>query len=403
MVERKCAVSISEKIQKGIIEGSWISRMFEEGTILKQRYGEENVFDLSLGNPIIEPPAEFHQELRNLAEHPLPGMHRYMENAGYAETRAAVAKQLSLETGFNFTMNDIIMTCGAAGALNVVLKTILNPGDEVIIFAPYFAEYINYVDNHGGVARILPAGEQFTINLGVLEPTIAARTKAVIINSPNNPTGIVYSEDSLHQLGEMLRKKEAQYETQIFLISDEAYRRIIYDGLKYPSILQHHPRSIIATSHSKDLSLPGERIGYIAVSPACNQQQELVNGLTFCNRTLGYVNAPALMQRIVRHLQQVTIPVAEYQRKRDFLYSSLIEMGYSVIKPQGAFYMFPKSPLKDDAAFVRELQEMKVLTVPGRGFGSPGYFRISYCVDDRTIEGSLAGFRKAAQKFNPSS
>jgi len=394
-------VPISDKVQESMLEGSWIRRMFEEGTTLKQRYGEENVFDLSLGNPMMEPPAEFRRELRKLAEHPLPGMHRYMENAGYAETRKSVARQLSMETGFKFTMQDITMTCGAAGALNVVLKTILNPGDEVIIFAPYFAEYINYVNNHGGVARILPPGEQFIPNLDILEATIGARTRAVIINSPNNPTGVVYNQNFLRRLGEILHKKEIQYNAEIFLISDEAYRRIIYDGLKYPSVLPNHPQSIIVTSHSKDLSLPGERIGYIAVSPACNQRQELVNGFIFCNRTLGYVNAPALMQRIVRQLQQISVPVAEYQRKRDFLYSNLIEMGYSVTKPQGAFYMFPRSPLEDDVAFVRELQQMRVLTVPGRGFGSPGYIRISYCVDDKTIEGSLDGFRKAAQKFNP--
>jgi len=392
---------ISDKVQESMLAGSWIRGMFEEGAALKQRYGQENVFDLSLGNPMMEPPVEFRRELRNLAEHPLPGMHRYMENAGYAETRASVARQLSMETDFKFAMQDIIMTCGAAGALNVVLKTILNPGDEIIILAPYFAEYINYVNNHGGVTRILPPGKQFIPNLDILGATIGTRTRAVIINSPNNPTGVVYSQNFLRRLGEILHKKETQYRTEIFLISDEAYRRIIYDGLKYPSVLPHHPQSIIVTSHSKDLSLPGERIGYIAVSPNCKQRQELVNGFIFCNRTLGYVNAPALMQRIVRHLQQISVPVAEYQRKRDFLYSNLIEMGYSVAKPQGAFYMFPMSPLEDDVAFVRELQQMRILTVPGRGFGSPGYIRISYCVDDKTIEGSLDGFRKAARKFNP--
>ena len=381
-------------------EGSWIRRMFEEGAALKQRYGAENVFDLSLGNPTMEPPIEFNRELKKLAEHPLPQMHRYMENAGYPETRAAVAAQLSQETGIKFTWQDIVMTCGAAGALNVVLKTILNPGEEVILFSPYFVEYGNYIANHGGVAKILPTDEHFMPELDALENKIEARTRAVIINSPNNPTGAVYSEELLRQLGKSLRKKEAQFGTEIFLISDEPYRRIIYDGLKYPSPLHHHPRSIIVTSHSKDLALPGERIGYIAVHPDCNQREELVNGLIFCNRTLGYVNAPALMQHLVQHLQQVTVSIAEYQKKRDFLYDHLIRLGYSLIKPQGAFYMFPRSPLEDDVAFVRELQQWKVLTVPGRGFGSPGYFRIAYCVDDRTLEGSLAGFQKAAQKFN---
>ena len=392
-------MSISNKVRKSMEAGSWIRGMFEEGTTLKQRYGTDNVFDLSLGNPIIEPPAEFVRELRKLAEEPLPGMHRYMENAGYAETRTAVAAQLSLETGLKFTMDDIIMTCGAAGAMNVVLKTILNPGDEVVIFAPFFAEYENYIENHNGVTRILPSDENFVPRLDALEAGISTRTKAVIINSPNNPTGAVYSEDFIHQLGELLQKKEAHYGMPIYLISDEAYRKIIFDGLKYPSPLLHYPDTIIATSHSKDLALPGERIGYIAVHPDCSQRDELLRGLIHCNRILGFVNAPALMQHIVRHLQGVTVSIAEYQQKRDLLYTHLTQMGYSTTKPQGAFYMFPKSPLEDDVAFAREIQQWKVLVVPGRGFASPGYFRISYCVDDRTLEGALEGFKKAAQKF----
>ena len=397
--ERKFKVSVSENVRKRMAEGSWIRKMFEEGIVLKQRYGAENVFDLSLGNPIIEPPDELHNELKKLVEHPLPGMHRYMPNAGYDETRSAVAEQLALETGIKFTLDDIVMTCGAAGAMNVVLKTILNQGDEVIIFAPYFAEYLNYVDNHGGIARILPADEQFLPRLDTLEAGIGAKTRAVIINSPNNPSGAVYSEDLIHQMGELIQKKEAQYGKEIFLISDEAYRKIIYDGLKYPSPLHHHRQSIIVTSHSKDLALPGERIGYIAIHPDCRHREELLDGFIFCNRTLGFVNAPALIQRLVRHLQSTTVSIAWYQQKRDFLYNHLTEAGYSVAKPQGAFYMFPKSPLEDDVAFVRELQKLKVLTVPGSGFGTPGYFRIAYCVDDRTLEGSIAGFREAIKKL----
>ena len=393
-------VSVSDRIKKSMAQGSWVRKMFEEGASLKRRYGEENVFDLSLGNPVMEPPGEFHQELKRLVENPLLGMHRYMENAGYQETRAAVATQLSLETGFKFTMEDVVMTCGAAGALNVVLKTILNEGDEVIVFAPYFPEYTNYIDNHGGIVRILSTDEQFIPRLDILETTIGAKTKAVLINSPNNPSGVVYSEDFIRQLGELLSKKETQYGTQIFLLSDEAYRKIIYDGWKYPQVWAHHQQSIVVTSHSKDLALPGERIGYIAVNPACRRREELMGGLIYCNRTLGFVNAPALMQHIVSHLQSVTVPIDKYQKKRDFLYDHLIEMGYSVMKPRGAFYMFPESPLEDDVAFVRELQSWRVLTVPGRGFGAPGYFRISYCVDDRTLAGSLAGFQKTAEKFN---
>jgi aspartate aminotransferase len=323
-----------------------------------------------------------------------------MENAGYAETRAAVAQHLSSETGMNFTANDVVMTCGAGGALNVVLRTILNQGDEVIIFAPYFVEYAYYADNYEGVARVLPTDEQFIPKLDILEAGITPKTRGVIINSPNNPTGVVYGEGFVHQLGGLLQKKGAQYGIQIFLISDEAYRKIIYDGLRYPPVFPHHRHSIVATSHSKDLALPGERIGYIAVHPECGQREELVDALVFCNRVLGYVNAPALMQRLVRSLQNVSVSVAEYQKKRDFLYGHLTEMGYSVVKPQGAFYMFPQSPLGDDVAFVKELGQWNVLTVPGRGFGLPGYFRVSYCVEDRTLEGSLVGLRRAAQKFD---
>ena len=392
-------MSLSKKIQQSMTEGSWIRRMFEEGTILKQRYGAENVFDLSLGNPVMEPPESFFRELKKLADSPLPGMHRYMGNAGYTETRAAVAEQLSLETGIGFTVDDIVMTCGAAGAANVALKSILNPGDEVVLFAPYFVEYTNYIDNHGGVAVTLPVDEQFLPRLDVLEDSISAGTKAVLINSPNNPTGVVYSADFLHKLGLMLQKKESEYGTEIFLISDEPYRKIIYDGMKYPSPLHHHPRSIILTSHSKDLALAGERIGYLAVNPACSNVKELIDAFIYCNRTLGYVNAPALMQHLVRHLQSVTVSVTEYQNKRDFLYKSLVGMGYSVVKPQGAFYMFPRSPLEDDVAFVKDLQECRVLAVPGRGFGTPGYFRIAYCVEQQTIEGSLDGLGKAIQKY----
>jgi aspartate aminotransferase len=392
-------VPISDNVSKRMMEGSWIRRMFEEGANLKKRYGVDNVFDLSIGNPVMEPPPEFKQELRKLMRKTVPGMHRYMENAGYAETRAAVAVQLSHETGIKFTGNDIVMTCGAAGGLNVVLKTILNPGDEVIVFAPYFVEFGNYIDNHGGVVRVLPTDEQFIPKLEALEDNITAKTKGVIINSPNNPTGVVYREDFVRQLGELLRRKEAQYGAQLFLISDETYRKIIYDGLTYPPVFHHHRSSIIVASHSKDLALPGERIGYIAIHPDCSQREELVNGFVFCNRVLGFVNAPALMQHVVKNLQHITISVADYQKKRDFLYGNLVDMGYSVIKPGGAFYMFPKSPLEDEVAFVEELQQWNVLVVPGRGFGTPGYFRISYCVDDKTLKGSLTGFRKAAKKF----
>ncbi len=393
-------MSISEKVQKGLVSGFTIRKLFEEGIALKKQYGDDKVFDLTLGNPSMEPPEEFKHELRRLAENPLPGMHRYMENAGYAETRAAVAEQLSLDTDIKFTLNEIVMTCGATGALNVVLKTLLNPGEEAIIFAPYLWEYSNYIDNHGGVMKTIPCDEQVMPRLDALEAGITPKTKAVVINSPNNPSGAVYSDKVLHQLAEVLLKKGEEYGTPIFVVSDDVYCKTFYEGPKCPRILNHYPHNIVVTSYSKDLSLPGERIGYAAVHPDCIQREELVSGLIYCNRILGYVNAPALMQNIIRKLQNVTVSMSEYRKKRDFLYNNLTRMGYSIVKPQGAIYMFPKAPIEDDVAFVKELGESLVLTVPGSTFGIPGHFRIAYCYNDRTLEGSLDGFQKVARKFN---
>lgn len=376
--------------------------MFEDGIALKREFGEENVFDLSLGNPIMEPPPEFFDELRRFANSPVPGMHRYMPNAGYPETRDAVAYQLRVETGLDFTGDDILMTCGAGGGLNVVLKTLLNPGDEVVIFAPYFVEYHFYADNHGGSCRVVQPDESFYPDLEAFEEAINPSTKVVLVSSPNNPTGVLYPPAVLERMGEIIRSKEEQLGLDIYLVSDEPYRKILFDGLEYPHIFHHHDRSIVATSHSKDLALPGERIGYVAVHPECEGKDQLIGGLTFCNRTLGFVNAPALMQNIVKSLQSAVVDVGAYQAKRDFMYENLTNMGYSLVKPQGAFYLFPHSPIEDDVKFVDELRRHNVLVVPGRGFGMPGYFRISYCVDDRTLEGSIEGFRLAMDRFRGS-
>ena len=390
-------MAVSKKI-KGLMEqGSWIRKMFEEGIALKQRYGDDKVFDLSLGNPIMEPPPEFYNALRRLAEDPSPGMHRYMPNAGYVETRAAVAAQLSETTGLAFTADHVMMACGAGGALNVVLKALLDSGDEVVVFAPYFVEYFFYADNHGGVCNVVPWDEGFLPDMRAFEEAITPRTRVVLVNSPNNPTGVLYSEQVLGQIAGTIQRKERLLGTEIFLVSDEPYRRILFDGLVYPQIFRHHVRGIVVTSHSKDLALAGERIGFVATHPDYEDGGELMDGLVFCNRTLGFVNAPALMQHIVRELQSVTVEVVEYQNKRDFMYEHLTGMGYELVKPQGAFYMFPKAPIEDDAAFAAELQRHNVLVVPGRGFGAPGYFRLSYCVSDETLEGSLTGFRKAIE------
>jgi len=392
-------MAISRKLKKQMGEGGWIRKMFEEGIALKKKFGEENVFDFSLGNPIIEPPQVFHRELRKWADKPIAGMHRYMPNAGYPETRAVVAKYLASQTGLSFSANDVVMTCGAAGGLNVALKTIVEAGDEVIIFTPYFVEYSYYIDNVQGIPVIAPTDENFLPDLKALEKSITQKTRAVIINSPNNPTGVVYDESVFKGIGDVLSRKESEYGTEIYLISDDIYRRLVYDGMTCPYVFPYHPWSIVVTSYSKDLALPGERIGYVAVNPQYKDRDELVAGMVFCNRTLGFVNAPALMQNVVRSLQSASVDIRQYEKKRDMLYNALTEMGYSIVKPSGAFYMFPESPLDDDLAFVRELQKHNVLVVPGTGFGAHGYFRISYCVDDRVIEGALPRFKKAAEEF----
>ena len=390
---------VSNKIRNFMEQGSWIRKMFEEGISLKRQYGDENVFDLSLGNPVIDPPEEFFTKLKSIADSPITGMHRYMPNAGLVETREAVAGQLVDETQITFTADEIIMTCGAGGALNVVMKTLMDPGDEFVIFAPFFVEYHFYADNHGGSCKVVPPDQNFLPDMDAFRDSITPVTRGVLINSPNNPTGVLYSSDVLENLCEIIRQKEKEYGTEIYLVSDEPYRRIIFDQLEYPHIFDHHQRSIVATSHSKDLALPGERIGYIAIHPECPDKVEIIDGMVFCNRTLGFVNAPALAQHLVASLQSVTVDVSLYERKRDFLYSELIEMGYSVVRPQGAFYMFPKAPIEDDVEFVDKLKEERVLAVPGTGFGLPGYFRLSYCLNDETIEGALPGLKRAIAQY----
>ena len=388
-------MAVSEKIRQYMAEGGWIRRVFEEGIALKAQIGAENVFDLSLGNPVIEPPSEFKDELRRLASEPMAGMHRYMPNPGYLETRQAVAGTLSEETGLPFSGGDVVMTCGAAAAANVVLKTILNPGEEVIILAPYFFEYLYYIDNHDGVAVVVNTDDRFRLDLSAIEEAITPKTRAIIVNSPNNPSGVVYSAEEIAGLSELLNRKQAELGTEIFLISDEPYKRIIFDGQEFPQLIPGYLNSIIVTSHAKDLALPGERIGFIAINPGYPEKEELAGGFSFCNRTLGFVNAPALMQHVVRNLQGVSIDPDYYQRKRDFMYTALMEMGYDTVKPEGAFYLYPKAPIEDDVAFTRELLQSNVLVVPGRGFGTPGYFRISYCVEDWVLEGAVEGLAKA--------
>jgi aspartate aminotransferase len=392
-------MAISKKVKKALEGASWVRRMFEEGEQLKRLHGAENVFDFSLGNPNLEPPSSLKKALKDLADQPIIGMHRYMPNSGYSETRNAIAQYLAEESGLPFNENHVVMTVGAAGGLNVTLKAILDEGDEVIVPSPYFMEFKSYIENCGGQIRLVDTNEDFSLNIAEIEKAIGKKTKAVLINSPNNPTGIVYDQRSLEKLGELLKRKNKDLGKALHLITDEAYRRIVYDGVKIPIHFHYYPHTIRVTSHSKDLSLPGERIGYIAVSPLCEDAEELISALIFANRTLGFVNAPALMQRLVAPLQRNSIKIKDYEEKRDLFYNGLRSFGYHVVKPQGAFYLFPKAPIEDDAAFVKELQSKRILVVPGRGFGKPGYFRIAYAVDTKTIEGALPGFKQVAEKY----
>ncbi len=379
---------------------SWIRKMFEQGIELKAKYGAENVFDFSLGNPNLEPPDQVRKAILQVLSSERPGIHGYMPNAGLKETREAVAQFLSRDHGVNLSWEQVIMTCGAGGGLNVALKTLLDPGDEVIVLAPYFVEYLFYINNHNGNGKLVHTNEDFSLNLAAIERALNQKTKAIIINSPNNPSGRVYDEKSLNLLGKILAKHRINTGRTIYLLSDEPYSKLVYDGVKVPSIFRAHTDSILITSHSKDLSLPGERIGFIAVNPQMANWREIADGLTFCNRILGFVNAPVLMQRILPYLEGVTVNFGEYQRKRDLLCQGLTQAGYSFTKPEGAFYLFIKSPIPDDVLFVKSLLQENILAVPGVGFGTPGYFRLAYCVDDRVIQGSLEGFRRAISKYS---
>jgi aspartate aminotransferase len=391
-------MAVAKKIEEALERSSWIRKMFEEGARLKALHGADKVFDFSLGNPDLEPPKRFREVLSSAVAEESPGAHAYMPNNGYELTRAAVAAYVSQEQGVEVGSNHVQMTCGAAGALNCILKALLDPEDEVIVPAPYFVEYGFYADNHGGQIRVVSTHEDFTLNLDSIEAAINPRTKVVLINSPNNPTGQIYDERCLGDLGELLQISNRRLGRTLYLVSDEPYRKIVYDGVSVPSILQAYRNSIVATSYSKDISLPGERLGYLAIHPDADQADALMAGMVLANRILGFVNAPALMQRVVRHLQGACVDLTVYQARRDRFCRGLADAGYEFVTPRGAFYLFPRSPMADDVDFVRLLQEENILVVPGSGFGAPGYFRISYCVDEQTIERSMAGFARAGER-----
>ena len=390
---------VSRKVREQIGRASWIRRMFEEGRALKAKIGADSVFDFALGNPILDPPEEFFDALEDVVADQAPGQHQYMQNVGFHETRLAVADYHALESGLEYEPELIVMTVGAAGAINVALKTLLNEGEEVILLAPYFAEYWFYVDNHGGVPKVVNTQPDFEMDLDAIAAAINPSTRAILINSPNNPTGRVYGHSSIDALANLLQKKQQEFGSTIYIITDEPYRSIVYDDVDVPVVATYYPNTILCTSHSKDLGLAGERIGHIAIGPSAADAKELVDGMAFALRTLGFVNAPALMQRVVTEILGASVDIDFYRRNRDTMYHELSRLGFEMIKPEGAFYLFPKSPLEDDVALVRELQKFNILTVPGSGFGTPGHFRISYAVERDLLERSLPVWKQAAEKL----
>jgi aspartate aminotransferase len=380
-------MGVARQVREAMEGASWIRRMFEEGRRLKQRLGADQVADLSLGNPVQEPPAECLARLAELAADPAPGLHRYMPNAGLESSRAAVAAHLARVAGTPYTSESVVMSVGAGGALNVVLKALLDPGDEVVLLAPYFAEYVFYVRNHGGVPVVVQTDAGFKPDPRALEAALTPRTRAVIVNSPNNPTGVVYGEPDLAAVGEALACASRAQGRPVWLLSDEPYRAVVYDGAVVPWPVRHYRDTVHVTSFSKSLALPGERIGYLAVNPASPEAAALVAACTFATRILGFVNAPALQQRLVEGLLDVEVDVSAYARRRRTLLDALSAAGYEVVVPGGAFYLFPRVPRADgdDLAFVRACVEERLLVVPGRGFGRSGFFRLSYAVTDRDV------------------
>ncbi|MDR3553726.1 MAG: pyridoxal phosphate-dependent aminotransferase [Syntrophobacteraceae bacterium] len=392
-------MAVAEKMNRFIEKSSWIRKMFEEGARLKKIHGEDKVFDFSLGNPNVPPPDIVAEKLLELIRKKDPGLHAYMPNAGHFSTRSAMSAYFCREFCVSMAQDQIVVTCGAAGGLNIIFKALLDPGEEVLCPAPYFVEYNFYVDNHGGVLKSVPARRpDFDLDLEAMEREIGPRTKIVLINSPNNPTGQVYPEETIARLGKILEAKSTQFGHVIYLVSDEPYRKIVYDNCCVPCIFTHYANSLITSSYSKDLSLPGERIGFVALGPAAEDGPKIIDALTLANRILGFVNAPSLMQRLVEELQGVCVDVSIYKAKRDRLVQALSGFGYELTVPRGAFYLFPKSPLPDDLEFIRLLHEENILCVPGSGFGGPGYIRIAYCVHDATIEGALPGFERAIKR-----
>jgi len=392
---------ISEKMQNLVKNNSVIREMFEEGKRLAKIHGKENVYDFSLGNPSVPAPKEVNETIKRIVDQESScTLHGYMSNSGFEDVRNKIATSLNNRFNTNFSENNIVMTVGAASGINIVLKTILNPDEEVIVFAPYFMEYKNYINNYDGkIVEVLSNEKDFQPNLEEFEKKITNKTRAVIINTPNNPTGVIYSEETIKKLSEILKKKETEYNTTIFLISDEPYRELVYDNIEVPFVTKFYNNTFVVYSYSKSLSLPGERIGYVIIPSEMEDSKTVFDAVTVANRIIGCVNAPSLMQKVIGECVDLKINIEEYKKNRDLLYNGLKEIGFECVYPQGAFYLFLKTPIKDDKEFCNIAKKYNILLVPGSSFGCTGYVRISYCVSNAMIRRALNAFKNLAQEF----
>ena len=393
---------IAEKMIPFVQNNSAIRTMFEEGNRLKKQYGADKVYDFSLGNPSVPAPDCVREAIVDLANNEDPViLHGYMNNAGFEDVRETIAQSLNRRFGTDFSAKNLIMTVGAASGLNVILKTVLNPGEEVIVFAPYFLEYGAYVKNYDGkLVEISPDTETFQPDLEELERKITANTRAVIVNSPHNPTGVIYSEDTIKALAAILEKKQKEYGSVIYLISDEPYRELAYDGAEVPYLTKYYKNTVVGYSYSKSLSLPGERIGYLVIPDDLEDSETVIAAAGIANRILGSVNAPSLMQKVIARCVDAEVDVAAYDKNRLALYNGLTACGFQCIKPQGAFYLFVKSPVADEKEFCEAGKKYNILMVPGSSFACPGYVRLAYCVSYETIINSLPEFEKLAAEFS---
>lgn len=393
---------ISKKMENMVANSSAIRAMFEEGNRLAGIYGAENVYDFSLGNPNVPAPESVKAAIRELIDEEDPVvLHGYTNsNAGYEDVRTAVAESLNEKFGTDFAAKNITMTVGAAGGLNVILKSLLNPGDEVIAFAPYFGEYRSYTNNYDGVlVEISPDTETFQPKLDEFEAKITAKTKAVIVNTPNNPTGVVYSEETIRKMASIMEAKQKEFGTEIYLISDEPYRELAYDGVEVPYLTKYYANTIVGYSYSKSLSLPGERIGYLVIPDEAADSENLIGAANVATRILGFVNAPTLQQKVVKKCLNEKTDISYYNRNRETLYNGLKELGFECIKPEGAFYLFVKSPVADEKEFCAAAKKYNILIVPGSSFACPGYVRLAYCVSYETIVNSLPKFAELAAEY----